>query len=645
MIELTEISQLSFIQKCRYPSYIELHEVALSKDLTNWTTIYSETTDPDPEWNQVSLNLGEYADSYYLGFHYVGDYADEWYIDDLLVTNQSAPLNPVENLTYTYYFGNDFVTLNWDPPISNSSNNYAIEEKFESGIFPPEGWTIADIDGDGSNWDLGTFTNTISHSGEGAATSASWAGYPLTPNNYLITPAVTIEAGMEISWWVAGQDPNWSQEHYGVYISDSADPASFTTLLFEETLPANYSGVIEYFNRVVDLGDYVGETVYFAFRHFDSTDMFKINLDDIVVGSSKRVADFNSELVAPIASNTETRATASVTKFERAGNKPSIVTTPFTSKDVIGYKIYVNDEFIETVTSTTYIVSNLENGPYAFGVAAVYPEGDSPITYVIFDPPPQPVFPTWIEYGENYSFNDAIGVSDSPWKAAILFDFGTIVSENIYLFEMEVGLLNPEDNVTWKVVEFDGTEPTDNILGTLTGNFDAVGNEMQSVYIGDGTNIAHKFLAFVIESNGNYLALDTENSSNMGNWAWLESEGWVHISDFGFSGSWGIRAYVNSYIFDSVSEIIPGTTTLSQNYPNPFNPTTTINFFNNMSGKVELSVYNAKGELVSTLINSESFATGNHSVKFDASNLNSGIYYYTLKTPTKTISKKMVLVK
>ena len=83
---------------------------------------------------------------------------------------------------------------------------------------------------------------------------------------------------------------------------------------------------------------------------------------------------------------------------------------------------------------------------------------------------------------------------------------------------------------------------------------------------------------------------------------------------------------------------------LYQNYPNPFNPSTTIKFFNNMSGDVKLSVFNVKGELVSTLVNGHMSASY-HSVNFDASNLNSGVYYYTLKTPTKSITKKMILVK
>ena len=80
------------------------------------------------------------------------------------------------------------------------------------------------------------------------------------------------------------------------------------------------------------------------------------------------------------------------------------------------------------------------------------------------------------------------------------------------------------------------------------------------------------------------------------------------------------------------------------NYPNPFNPTTEISFSIKNSENVKLSVFNTKGELISTVI--ESFLNaGDHSVKFDASELNAGVYYYTIETATAKVSNKMVLVK
>ncbi len=89
----------------------------------------------------------------------------------------------------------------------------------------------------------------------------------------------------------------------------------------------------------------------------------------------------------------------------------------------------------------------------------------------------------------------------------------------------------------------------------------------------------------------------------------------------------------------------PATFALSQNYPNPFNPNTTIQYSIPESGMVELKVYDVLGREVKTLINGF-VEVGNHSVNFNASNLSSGVYFYSIKYAGKnTITKKMVLTK
>jgi photosystem II stability/assembly factor-like uncharacterized protein len=83
---------------------------------------------------------------------------------------------------------------------------------------------------------------------------------------------------------------------------------------------------------------------------------------------------------------------------------------------------------------------------------------------------------------------------------------------------------------------------------------------------------------------------------------------------------------------------------LEQNYPNPFNPSTNITFSLKNENKVELAVYNIIGQKVFTLVN-RNYEAGNHTVKFDASELTSGIYFYTMKVGSYSISKKMLLLK
>ena len=88
---------------------------------------------------------------------------------------------------------------------------------------------------------------------------------------------------------------------------------------------------------------------------------------------------------------------------------------------------------------------------------------------------------------------------------------------------------------------------------------------------------------------------------------------------------------------------------LNQNYPNPFNPETTISFNLPMASQTSLNVYNVKGQLVKTLVNSQ-LGFGNHSIVWNGTDNNgsavtSGVYYYRLNSANSTETRKMVLVK
>jgi hypothetical protein len=83
---------------------------------------------------------------------------------------------------------------------------------------------------------------------------------------------------------------------------------------------------------------------------------------------------------------------------------------------------------------------------------------------------------------------------------------------------------------------------------------------------------------------------------------------------------------------------------LEQNFPNPFNPTTRISFNLVKSQDVKLVVYNLLGEEIAVLLN-EGKAAGEHTVNFDASQLSSGLYFYTLSSADFQETRKMVLMR
>jgi len=83
---------------------------------------------------------------------------------------------------------------------------------------------------------------------------------------------------------------------------------------------------------------------------------------------------------------------------------------------------------------------------------------------------------------------------------------------------------------------------------------------------------------------------------------------------------------------------------LNQNFPNPFNPSTKISFQIQEYGFVTLIVYDILGNEIDTIVN-ENRPIGSYEVDFNASNLPSGIYTYTLTVGNYSDSKKMILLK
>ena len=89
---------------------------------------------------------------------------------------------------------------------------------------------------------------------------------------------------------------------------------------------------------------------------------------------------------------------------------------------------------------------------------------------------------------------------------------------------------------------------------------------------------------------------------------------------------------------------LPEELTVLQNYPNPFNPVTSIQYEITQQSHVELLVHNLTGQEIARLVDGFQDA-GLHEAVFNASAIPSGMYLYTLKTESKTIIKKMMVMK
>ncbi|MDZ7822297.1 MAG: T9SS type A sorting domain-containing protein [Candidatus Marinimicrobia bacterium] len=89
---------------------------------------------------------------------------------------------------------------------------------------------------------------------------------------------------------------------------------------------------------------------------------------------------------------------------------------------------------------------------------------------------------------------------------------------------------------------------------------------------------------------------------------------------------------------------VPYSLALDQNYPNPFNPRTNIRFRLPEAGKVALSISDLSGKRVREIFSGR-LEAGDHNILFDASELPSGNYFYTLHVNAFSVTRKMTLVK
>jgi hypothetical protein len=97
-------------------------------------------------------------------------------------------------------------------------------------------------------------------------------------------------------------------------------------------------------------------------------------------------------------------------------------------------------------------------------------------------------------------------------------------------------------------------------------------------------------------------------------------------------------------IIDELGSGLVNNFELAQNYPNPFNPSTTITFALPQKEMVSIKVFNIVGQQVANLVNKQ-YESGIHQINFDAGDLGSGIYFYTITAGEFKQTRKMTMIK
>lgn len=135
----------------------------------------------------------------------------------------------------------------------------------------------------------------------------------------------------------------------------------------------------------------------------------------------------------------------------------------------------------------------------------------------------------------------------------------------------------------------------------------------------------------------------------------LHDSDWDSMDDCIMIGydSPGYRPYLSlEFVPDSTAALDDVTTSpviRLSNSPNPFFINTDISYELSRNEKIEISIYNMKGQRIKTVIDGE-FDKGKHNVVWDGKDnkgisVSSGVYFYKLKTPNKSIIKKCLLLK
>lgn len=147
-------------------------------------------------------------------------------------------------------------------------------------------WSLIDADGDTMNWgDTFVVTDGPILITPVSLISRSWyEDVALTPDDWAITPPISLEyaSGEILLTWIeqAGSEP-FNEENYTVYVATSNDIAAFEASALKSDEVPGVNG--EPATRSLDISSFAGQTIYVAFRHYNSTDMDFLSIDDVTV--------------------------------------------------------------------------------------------------------------------------------------------------------------------------------------------------------------------------------------------------------------------------------------------------------------------------------------------------------------------------
>jgi photosystem II stability/assembly factor-like uncharacterized protein len=217
-------------------------------------------------------------------------------------------------------------------------------------------------------------------------------------------------------------------------------------------------------------------------------------------------------------------------------------------------------------------------------------------------------------------------VYNSTGNHTLFAGCGTATGQGVYEYTFSIV---PVELVSFSAEVFGGDVNLSWITATELNNYgfqverrNAESNEWTNIGFvnGSGSTSETKYYSF------------SDNSVSVGKY-------FYRLKQLDFSGSYEYSSEVEATIIEVLNDF-----TLQQNYPNPFNPSTKISFSIPKSGYTSLKIYDVLGNEVSNQIEGE-LNEGNYEIQFNASNLSSGIYFYSLTSGEFSKTMKMILSK
>ena len=341
----------------------------------------SGTCTPGSSWQEYTFDLTQFQgqtgcfairhyDSYNMYHLYIDDISI--YIDEVADVPENLTVD-TENITPTT------ADVTWDDATNAAWNlRYrevvpGVEENllwdFEEDTFDNTdisltgGWTSIDADGDGNDWyHLYGVAGLKSHSGTGHVTSASYMSGALDPDNWLVSPMVKLDG--ELSLWAASQDASYP-ETFAVYVS--------TDMQNWEALEENIEAPGEMTEFTYDLTGYEGAEGYVAIRHYNSYDMFRLNVDDIAITVVEEPEWIVVENIAETEYTIEGLTPETTYEVQVQGINPNGAVSEWTESEI--FTTPAEEVVIEQTAMPEIEVTEGENGDHTMYVEITAEEG------------------------------------------------------------------------------------------------------------------------------------------------------------------------------------------------------------------------------------------------------------------------------